>query len=179
MPSRVGYISFVIAVIAIFLTVIIFAIQMRTGATKENQEKILRKLAAMEEKFPHKITPVMTREDAERPLSIEQKNLLDEYENLKRAAEQAKITAQLGLNSQLSYAGALLREARYKEAESAYRTVIYGYPDNTSAMAGLGITLFELAKYQEAEKIFQRALTIDQSIDPNSDDDARTHFITS
>ncbi len=147
----------------------------KTGPTKANQEmalrdheEILRKLADINERLPETIPPVLTKEDAERPLSVKEKELLDECEKWKHIAEQANIKAQFSLSAQLSHAGAMLRLAKYKEAESAYRTILVGNPDNTSAMAGLGITLLELAKYQEAKEIFKRALTIDQAFDPNS-----------
>ena len=133
-----------------------------SGPSKSNQEEILQTLANMDKKFVETISPVLTQEDAEQPLSAEDKNLLAEYEKWKHKAEQANLKVRLSLNAQLSYAGALLRSARYKDAQSAFRTILIGCPENTSAMAGLGITLLELAKYSESEEMLKQALVIDE-----------------
>ena len=152
-----------IGVAGILATVLFGIITLAAGPTKTNQKEILERLDYIAKRLRETIPPVLTKEDAERPLSVEEQNLVAEYEKLKRIAEQANLKAQLSLNAQLSHAGAMLRLARYKEAETAYRTIIVGHPDNTDVMTGLGIVLYQIAKYEEAEELFQEALLKDEA----------------
>ncbi len=79
------------------------------------------------------------------------------------------------LKTQLPYAGVLLREAKYKEAESVYRSLLEAHPNNSSILNGLFIALHTQAQYQEAEPFMRRALKIDEdSYGPNHPDVAIT-----
>jgi len=136
---------------------------------KELKQRVAELEKAIIDKFP----PVKTQEDAHKTLTAEEKS---EYERLIAELEQQKELAQkkfkksieISLDAQLSHAGALLRMAQYSNAESAYRTILSGHPDNTNAMNGLGIVLYQMAKYKEAEELFNNALSKDeQSFRPN------------
>ncbi len=152
-----------IGLIGLVLAVVFFTYNFAFGPTKSNQKKILQKLADIDKKFTETIPPVLTKEDAERPLSVEGKKLLVEYEKWKLIADQANVKAQLSLDAQLSHADALFRLADYKSAETAYRTILVGHPDNTNAMNGLGLVLHQMAKCKEAEELFREVLSKDEA----------------
>jgi tetratricopeptide (TPR) repeat protein len=269
-PSQVGYISFIIAVIAIFLMVIIFAIQMQTGATKEDDKithaklddinEMIRRLGpaiaddtkrAIENIFLNilktKDIPQWQWPEKLQEISARHQELLDKWNTVQSGdpavdtlRDQARQMIELGDydnadkflrkavdidrkaiqsqqesldNRKLSMSRSLANRAdlaktnldykkaidlykealgilpqnqqtiqfvytsnmavlyyitaNYKEAESAFRTVLSGDPDNTYAMGGIGNALLKLAKYQEAEEILKKALDIDINSDTN------------
>jgi len=132
----------------------------------EELERIKKRLAELEDALSAKVAPIKTKEDAEQPLSADEKaeydSLIAEAKELKRQAKKFKKDLQISIDAQISYASALFRVANYREAGEAYRAILAGHPDNAGAMEGLGIVLYTLAEYTEAEKIFENVLAIDE-----------------
>ena len=119
-------------------------------------------------KIQERIPPILTKEDAERPLSAEEKELLDEYEEGMKIAKQGSMEVVFIVKVQLARAGLLLRLGRYAEAESVFKEILVNEPNNTLAMTGLGITFLKTAKYSEAEEILKKALVVERARDPDS-----------
>jgi tetratricopeptide (TPR) repeat protein len=150
------------------ITVLVTTIAIVFIPTLLHPKEFMRKVVESSTKIQDTILPVFTKKDAERPLSVEEKELLDEFEQGKKTAIQGGIKVGFTLKVRLANAGALLRLGKNEEAESAYKAILVDEPNNTLAMTGLGITLSKSGKYVEAEEILKKVLITERANDPNS-----------
>jgi len=161
-----------IAIWAIAVPAVLTIVMILGGIIKYFREaefkKLEQRVAAIEIELISKVPPIKTQEDAQKSLSLEEKSkyerLIAELEQQQRLAEEKfKRSIEISLDAQLSHAAFLLRGAEYGKAETAYRTILAGHPDNTDAMTGLGAVLYQMAKYREAEEILRKVLSKDQA----------------
>ncbi len=125
--------------------------------------RIEQSLAEIEERLiANGSPPINTREDTVRLYSPakqkEYEALVAEYQRIEKQLQAVQKQVTLGLNAQLVYAWTLHTLQRLSEAEVAYRSVMAAHPQNRAAMRGLGMVLFEVARYEEAEEIFLKVL---------------------
>ena len=153
---------------AFFLIVIFWWNSRFSPVGKVTNEQLRERINTSENEVVEKFHPVQTKEEADTPLS---KNQKDDYERLiaelKKNEELAKKhfdeEIERRLDTQLSLAGVFQRDGKYQEAEAAYRVILSADPDNTTILNGLGITLLALARFKEAETLIRRALEIDEA----------------
>ncbi len=153
---------------AMFVFVMIWWNSRFSPVGKITEVQLLERIKTFENAIAEKFPPIQTKEEADTPLADEDKT---EYERLiaelKKNEEQAKKhfdeEIERRLDTQLSLAGVLLRDAKYQEAEAAYRVILSADPDNTLVLNGLGITLLHLARFDKAEPLMRRALEIDEA----------------
>ncbi len=120
-----------------------------------------------QKKFRDCYPPVESVQEAKNPLSEEERAAFEtriaELEQTEREAKELyNRELERGLETQRSYAGVLMREAKYKEAEAVYRGLINVHPENTSVLNGLGLVLLNRAKFDQAEPFIRQALKIDE-----------------
>ena len=157
----------ILAVIVPVLTVAVGGLIKHFWPKNQELNELRERVAIIEKQVTDKFPPVQTKEEADTPFSAEAKA---EYEQIKAALQEELDLAQdkfntelqIKVEAQISLAGGLVRQAKYKEAEQAYRTTLAGHADNRQALTGLGLVLYALARYRECEEIFRNLLRQDE-----------------
>lgn len=128
--------------------------------------EIKQRVYKVEQQLTRLIPAAKTIGDAQEPLTSKEKENYDQLvtelrKQQRQLRERFNQEIEMSLDAQLSYATALTRQAKYREAEQACRAIIAGHPDNTDVIIVLGVALCESAKYDEAGKLFEKALAKD------------------
>ncbi len=160
-----------IAIMAIVVPTVLVVIGWAVNNfSKEKEIRELKERIAYIEGILGIIKPVRSTDDLKQPLAYNERakyeKITEEYElvdkALKKLNRKTGQNIKISLNAQIAYGSGLIRLERYREAEDVFRSVLATHPESTPAMKQLGVVLFELAKYDEAELLMRRALKIDE-----------------
>ena len=156
---------------ALFLIVLVWWRSAKAPISQKGLHKKLDLIIAQNEAIQAEIVksqpPVASVQQAKNPLSEEERAAYEAHiAELKQTEREAKEKynreLERRLDTQISYAGVLQREAKYKEAEAVYRGLMVAHSENSNILNGLFIVLYTQAKFQVAEPLISRALEIDE-----------------
>ena len=88
------------------------------------------------------------------------------YDEAKEHYESALRTAPNFKEALDSLGGLLLAQERYGEAVERYQTLAKVEPDNAITHSQIGIALFKIGRAEEALASFDRALSLDPTLEP-------------
>jgi len=164
MPNQVGYISFVIAVIAIFLAVIFFTIQMRTGPTKKNQKITHAKLDDINEMI-RRLDPAIA-DDTKRAienifLSILKTKDIPQWQRPEKLQEIATRHQKLLAKFQTIESGDTAVDTLRAQAR---RMIELGDYDNADELLQEAVDIDRKAIKSQEEKLDNRKLSMSQSL---------------